>query len=117
MNSISDKKEKNGNKRNPDGTFIKGEYEGGPGRPKMTEEEKAIRRAEKDIVKKYIQEYELGLAEALPEIQPALIQQAAKGNIAAIREIHEVVGAHKNKGGNVVVPVQINFNDAREEFE
>ena len=91
--------------------------EGGPGRPKMTEEEKAIRRAEKDAVKKYIAEYEMGLAEALPEIQPVLIQQASKGNMKAIREIHEVVGAHKNKGGNTIVPIQINFGEDKEEFK
>jgi len=81
------------------------------GRPKLTEEEKAIRRAEKEAVKKYIAEYEMGLAEALPEIEPKLIELAIKGNMTAIREIHEVVGAHKNKGGNTIVPIQINFND------
>ena len=89
---------------------------GGSGAPKLSEQEKIKRRAMKEMVKVYVKEYEEGLAEALPEIQPALIDQAKKGNVKAIREIHEVVGAHKNKGGNVVVPVQININEDREKY-
>jgi len=85
---------------------------GGPGAPKLTEEEKLRRRAIKEMVRVYIKEYEEGLAEALPEIQPKLIELAKKGNMTAIREIHEVVGAHKNKGDQPIIPIQINFNDS-----
>jgi hypothetical protein len=65
---------------------------GGPGRPVLTLEQKLIKKA----VKEHIREYEETLAEALPRISKVLIAQASRGNIKAIREIHQVVGAHKN---------------------
>ena len=92
--------------------FKKGQSGNPKGRKPATKEEKAIKKA----VKQYLEEYEQGLAEALPEISPALIAQAKKGNVKAIREVHEVVGAHKRQGGNVIVPIQINFESDREEF-
>ena len=61
------------------------------GRPKETTEQKAVKR----IVKKYLEEYEESLLESLPEISPVLREKAKGGDMAAIREIHEVVGAHK----------------------
>ena len=88
----------------------------GPGRPKLTEEEKAIRRAEKGAIQKYIKEYELGLAEALPEIEPVLKKKAIEGDIQAIKELHEVVGVKAGKGNQTIIPVQINFQSDKEEF-
>ena len=89
---------------------------GGPGRPKLTQVQKIIKKAEKIEVKKWIEEYEQGLAKALPKISPVLIALAKKGNIPAIAEIHKVIGAYK-RGETPIVPIQINFNDARDEFE
>lgn len=85
--------------------FKKGESGNLNGRPKKTEVQRILEKQVKD----YLKDYEQGLAEALPEIQPALIKEAQKGNVKAIREIHEVVGAHKNKGGNTIIPIQVNF--------
>lgn len=85
---------------------------GGPGRPALTEEQKIIKKE----VKKWLQEYEEGLAEALPSIRPVLIEQAKKGNIKAFGEIHKVLGAHKG-GANVGVAVQVNIGQILDELE
>ena len=58
---------------------------GGPGRPKLTEEAKLIKREVKELVKEHIE----GLAEALPIIKPVLISKALTGDIPAIKEIHD----------------------------
>ena len=87
--------------RGEDGKFVVG-YKGGPGRPKDTKdtlETKIIKKA----VKQYLEEYEESLAEALPEISPVLKAKAKEGDMSAIREIHEVIGAHKKSGGSVIV--------------
>lgn len=89
----------------------------GPGRPKLTEVEKLKRRAMKNMVQVYVDEYEKDLSEALPEIKPILIKKAKEGSIKHIREVHEVVGAHKKQGGNVIVPVQINIGEDREKYQ
>lgn len=90
---------------------------GGPGRKKLTEAEKLKRRAMKNMVQVYVDEYEKDLSEALPEIKPILIKKAKEGSIKHIREVHEVVGAHKKQGGNVIVPVQINIGEDREKYQ
>ena len=59
----------------------------GPGRPKLTVEQKLMKKAVKDYIKEHIE----SLAEALPAISPVLIDQATKGNILAIKEIHDRV--------------------------
>ena len=84
----------------------------GPGRPKDTQEQKIIKKA----VKEFLKEYEMSFAEALPEISPVVIERAKQGNMQAIQEVHKVLGAYK-KEGNVIVPIQINFNDDKEEFK
>ena len=88
----------------------------GPGRPKLTEKEKVIRRAEKDVVQKYIKEYEINLVEALPEIDPVLIGLAKTGNMQAITEIHKVIGAHK-RTDSPIVPIQINVGEIRDKYK
>lgn len=82
---------------------------GGPGRPKDTENDIIVKKA----VKEWLKDHEQGLAEALPEIRPALISKAKQGNINAIREIHEVVGAHKNKEDTKPQNVNINVEELR----
>lgn len=86
------------------------------GRPKLTEEEKEQKRIMRKVTENLIEEYRSLLGGSLPEVGDALIVQAKKGNIPAIREIHEVVGAHKAKN-TTIIPIQININEAREEFE
>lgn len=77
----------NGEIRDSNGRFIKGVYEGGPGRPKDTEETKLVKKA----IKQFISEHKQSLAEALPAISPVLIGEAIKGNILAIKEVHDRV--------------------------
>jgi len=78
--------DKIGIKRNPDGTFAVG-YEGGPGRPKDTPEQKIIKKATKEL----IAEYKEALGEALVLIRPVLIAKAMEGDVPAIKEIHDRV--------------------------
>ena len=51
----------------------------------------ALLRALKKATKELIQDYKDKLAEALPQISPALIEQAISGNILAIKEINDRV--------------------------
>jgi len=68
------------------GRLIPGQKSINPeGRPKDTEETKALRKASKEI----IAEYKEALTSALPLIQPALILKAIEGDIQAIKEIHD----------------------------
>jgi len=92
--------------------FPKGVSGNPNGRPKLTKEQKLKNKA----VKEWLKDYEQGLAEALPEIRPALITQAKKGNVPAFAEIHKVIGAYKKEGG-IGTAIQINFGDARDEFK
>jgi len=55
------------------------------GRPRDTEETKALRKASKEI----IAEYREALTSALPMIQPIIIAKALEGDIASIKEIHD----------------------------
>ena len=93
-----------GNTANPNGT------------PKLTEVEKLARRKLKNMVDLYLTEQEKNIAERLPEVTDALLDKATKGDIPAIKEVHEVLGAHKNKGGNTIVPIQINFGEDRNKY-
>jgi hypothetical protein len=70
--------------------FPKGQSGNPNGRPKgikMTDEEKEIKRATKELVKDYIDK----LAGSLPEISPILISKAMEGDIIAIKEINDRV--------------------------
>jgi hypothetical protein len=57
------------------------------GMPPLTQEQKIIRKATREIVK----EYQAKLAEALPSIEPVLVALALKGDVAAIKELHDRV--------------------------
>ena len=80
---------------------------GGPGRKKLTEQQKLIRKSVKELIK----DYEESLAEALPKLSPVLKKKALDGDIQAIKELHEVVGVKQGKN-NTIVPIQINFKDS-----
>lgn len=67
------------------GKFIPGNP--GGGRPKDTPEVKLMKRATKEL----IAEYKEALAEALPMIQPVLIAKAIRGDMVAIKEVHDRV--------------------------
>ena len=59
----------------------------GPGRKPDTEEQKK----EKKAIKQLVEEYKQSLAEALPLVSPALIGKAITGDVAAIRELNDVI--------------------------
>lgn len=71
--------------RNADGTFPEGTSGNPAGRPPDTFEQKI----EKKAVKQLVREYKESLAEALEQIKPVLIAEALKGNVPAIKEIHD----------------------------
>lgn len=77
---------RNGEKRDEHGRFIVG-YEGGPGRPPETEQDKIAKKATKEL----IAEYKEALGESLMLIKPVLIAKALEGDVAAIKEIHDRV--------------------------
>jgi hypothetical protein len=92
---------------------------GGPGRPRLTLEQRAmnreIRKAIKDV-REYTKQYKQGLAKALPEISPVLVGKAEGGNVKAIAEIHKVLGVYE-EGGKMIVPIQINIEGDREKYQ
>jgi len=82
--------EEKGLKRDEKGMLVKGTPPG-PGRPKETEEDKTKKKALKEVVDEFIEKHRGNLAEALPKISPVLIEKAVKGDIQAIKEIHDRV--------------------------
>lgn len=75
----------------------------GPGRKPQTEQERVAKKAMKVL----IEEYREKLSEALPEITPVLLGKAIKGDMAAIRELHEVIGSHAPKKSEVKADVKV----------
>lgn len=65
---------------------------GGPGRPALTESQKIVNKAVRDV----IGEYRESLTEVLPDLSPVLKAKALEGDMQAIREIHEVIELKKN---------------------
>lgn len=65
--------------------FKKGISGNPKGTPKLTPEQKKIRKETKLIIAEYID----NLQRELPQIKPVLLKEALKGNIIAIREIHD----------------------------
>ena len=76
-----------GNIRDEQGRWIKGVSGNPEGRPTETEEEKIKRQALKEIKENYINR----LTEALPKIDPVLIQKGIDGDLIAIKEINDRV--------------------------
>jgi hypothetical protein len=101
-----------GYKRNEDGTFAQG-TQGGPGAPVQTEEEKIKRKALKEIKESYIKR----LTEALPKIDPILIQKGIDGDLTAIKEINDrVLGKPRQSigvdGGEEGQPIYIQLSES-----
>ena len=76
------------------------------GRPPETPEQKAKKKAMKEMIK----EYKENLAEALENISPVLIAEAMKGNIQAIKEINDrVMGKPEQQmdvtSGGKIIPI------------
>ena len=105
------------NWRNEDGTFKEGHPDFGAGRPVEDEKAKLTKRAIKELVK----EYKEDLAQILPEIKPILIELAKKGDMAAIKEIHDrVMDKSKQKtslptdDNDVIQPILVKFIDGQQ---
>lgn len=73
--------------RDEQGRFIPGVSGNPDGRPPLTEEEKIVKKATKELVS----EYKEKLAEALPLISPVLIAKAMEGDMQAIKEVNDRV--------------------------
>lgn len=73
--------------RDEKGLFVEGHENISPGRPPDTLEKKIQRKAIKEIVA----EYKENLAQALPQIEPVIIEKAVKGDMVAVKEIHDRV--------------------------
>ncbi len=69
----------------PGRPFKPGQSGNPKGRPKMTQEQKEVKKATREL----IEDYKRKLAEALPEISPALIAKARSGDVSAIKEIND----------------------------
>jgi len=88
----------------------------GGGRPKDTEETKALRKATKQI----ITDYREALSEALPFIQPVLIAKAIDGDMTAIKEIHDRTmdkarqATDITTNGESIQPLLVKFIDGTE---
>ena len=76
-----------GSNRDEQGRFKPGISGNIEGRPPETSEEKALKKATKEL----IQDYKDKLAEALPKISPILIKKSIGGDIQAIKELHDRV--------------------------
>ncbi len=76
-----------GKNRNEQGKFLPGVSGNKEGRPIETKEQKIIKKAEKKVIENYIE----GLKEALPQISPVLLKQALRGDLGAIKEVHDRV--------------------------
>ena len=102
--------------RDEEGKFIAG-APGGPGRPPETPEQKAIKKATKELIREYTDK----LAESLPLIEPKLIEKAVAGDIAAIKEVHDrVMGKPPQttditSGGEAIQPILVKFIDDKPE--
>lgn len=73
-------------KSTPEHWWKKGQPSPNPnGRPPMTEEEKLIKKAQRDFIK----DYKESLKEALPLISPVLIAKALDGDMQAIKEVND----------------------------
>lgn len=88
----------------------------GPGRPKETEIDKVRKKAIKELV----EEYKERLADILPLIDPVLAKKVQEGDMAAIKEINDVIvekavrKTDLTSDGEKIQPVLVKFLDAKE---
>ncbi len=75
------------NNRDEQGRFIPGVSGNPNGRPIETEEQKLKKIATERVIETYIDD----LSQFLPEIKSPLIEAAKKGDMSAIKEIHDRV--------------------------
>lgn len=96
--------------RDEQGRFIPGVSGNPDGRPPITEEEKIIKKATKELIK----EYKEALAEALPLIKPVLIAKAIDGDLPSIKEVNDrVMGKAKETmevNGGLKIEFASDFN-------
>lgn len=91
--------------RDEQGRFIPGVSGNPDGRPPMTEEEKIVKKATKELVS----EYKEKLAEALPLISPVLIAKAMDGDMQAIKEVNDRVMGKAKETMEMQGGLAINF--------
>lgn len=82
---MSEEPDETGKNRDEQGRFIPGVSGHPEGRPADTEEAKIAKKA----LKITIAEYKEKLAEVLPQLSPVIIALALKGDMSAIKEIHD----------------------------
>jgi hypothetical protein len=90
--------------------FKKGKSGNLKGRPPETEEQKIIKKAQREMVA----EYKEKLAEALIDISPILIKKAMDGDIIAIKEINDIVvgkAPSLNENRNLNLNIEISPED------
>ena len=97
--------------RDKRGRLLPGHTMPGPGRPAITEEQKIVNRAVKELVS----EYEENLAQVLPELTPVMKKKALEGDIQFVKELHDVVGI--KRGREQITAVQINVGEIREKYK
>lgn len=91
--------------RDEQGRFIPGVSGNPDGRPPLTEEEKIVKKATKELVS----EYKEKLAEALPLISPVLIAKAMEGDMQAIKEVNDRVMGKAKETMEMQGGLAINF--------
>lgn len=85
-------------KNTPEHLWKKGQPSPNPsGRPPMTEEEKLLKKVQRDFIK----EYKESLTEALPLISPILIAKAMEGDMQAIKEVNDRAMGKANQNVDV----------------
>ena len=91
--------------------FKKGVSGNPKGRAKAPQAQRDLRLAIKDVVA----EYKEMLRKELPALAPTLIKAAKAGDMAAIKEIHQVIGIYE-RGALNLIPVQVNINSDRDRY-
>jgi len=76
-----------------------------------------IEDEKKKSVRRLIKDYEESLSEALVFISPILKEKAIGGDMAAIKELHEIIGAKAGKDKQTIIPIQINIEADREKYK
>lgn len=110
--------EETGIKRDALGRIVPGSASLNPdGRPELTEVEKDQQRVKKEALKEYVATYKETLQELLSLVPSALKERVEKGDIAAIKELHErTLGKVEQKtditsNGETLTPLLVKFLD------